>query len=263
MLIGRFLFIIPLLAVAGSLARKKVVPASAGTLPTHGPLFVGLLVGVGDHRRRADVLPGALARSDRRAFPDAQRQALLHAAVPGLELNACCDGTSQQPPPVDTTALLPKKLVRARPLFDPPIVRRAIRDSFVKLNPVTLMKNPVMFVVEVGAALTTVLLVRDIASRRRRISASRCRSRSGSGSRCCSPTSPKRWPKARGKAQADTLRKTKTDTIGQPRCKNGGKSRQVAASQLRAGDVVVCERRRHHSRRRRGDRRHRDASTNR
>jgi potassium-transporting ATPase potassium-binding subunit len=46
MLIGRFLMIIPLLAVAGSLARKKVVPASAGTLPTNGALFVGLLVGV-------------------------------------------------------------------------------------------------------------------------------------------------------------------------------------------------------------------------
>ncbi len=46
MLIGRFLMIIPLLAVAGSLAQKKLVPASAGTLPTSGPLFVGLLVGV-------------------------------------------------------------------------------------------------------------------------------------------------------------------------------------------------------------------------
>jgi K+-transporting ATPase ATPase A chain len=46
MLTGRFLMIIPLLAVAGSLARKKLVPASAGTLPTNGPLFVGLLVGV-------------------------------------------------------------------------------------------------------------------------------------------------------------------------------------------------------------------------
>jgi K+-transporting ATPase ATPase A chain len=44
MLFGRFLFIIPALAIAGSLASKKVVPTSAGTLPTHGPLFVGLLV---------------------------------------------------------------------------------------------------------------------------------------------------------------------------------------------------------------------------
>lgn len=45
MLIGRYLFLLPLLAVAGSLAAKKVVPASSGTFPTHGPLFVGLLVG--------------------------------------------------------------------------------------------------------------------------------------------------------------------------------------------------------------------------
>jgi K+-transporting ATPase ATPase A chain len=44
MLFGRFLFIIPTLAAAGSLARKKIVPTSAGTLPTHGPLFVALLV---------------------------------------------------------------------------------------------------------------------------------------------------------------------------------------------------------------------------
>jgi K+-transporting ATPase ATPase A chain len=46
MLIGRFLMIIPLLAVAGSLAQKKLVPVSAGTLPTNSVLFVGLLVGV-------------------------------------------------------------------------------------------------------------------------------------------------------------------------------------------------------------------------
>ncbi len=44
MLFGRFLFIIPALAIAGSLAGKKMVPLSAGTLPTHGPLFVSLLV---------------------------------------------------------------------------------------------------------------------------------------------------------------------------------------------------------------------------
>jgi K+-transporting ATPase ATPase A chain len=46
MLIGRFMMLLPLLAVAGSLAAKKQVPVSAGTFPTHGPLFVGLLVGV-------------------------------------------------------------------------------------------------------------------------------------------------------------------------------------------------------------------------
>ncbi len=46
MLIGRFLMIVPMMAVAGALAGKKIVPASAGTFPTHGALFVGLLVGV-------------------------------------------------------------------------------------------------------------------------------------------------------------------------------------------------------------------------
>jgi K+-transporting ATPase ATPase A chain len=46
MLVGRFMMLLPLLAIAGSLAAKKQVPVSAGTFPTHGPLFVGLLVGV-------------------------------------------------------------------------------------------------------------------------------------------------------------------------------------------------------------------------
>lgn len=46
MLIGRFAFIVPMMAVAGALARKKIVPASAGTFPTTGPIFVTLLVGV-------------------------------------------------------------------------------------------------------------------------------------------------------------------------------------------------------------------------
>ena len=45
MLVGRFLFLIPILAAAGSLAAKKKVPVTSGTFPTHGPLFVGLLVG--------------------------------------------------------------------------------------------------------------------------------------------------------------------------------------------------------------------------
>ncbi len=45
MLIGRFIFLIPILAAAGSLAAKKKVPFTSGTFPTHGPLFVGLLIG--------------------------------------------------------------------------------------------------------------------------------------------------------------------------------------------------------------------------
>ena len=45
MLVGRFMFLLPLLAAAGSLAAKKRIPVTTGTLPTHGGLFVGLLVG--------------------------------------------------------------------------------------------------------------------------------------------------------------------------------------------------------------------------
>ncbi len=46
MLFARYWLAIPVLAIAGSLARKKIVPAGPGTLPTHTPLFVVLLVGV-------------------------------------------------------------------------------------------------------------------------------------------------------------------------------------------------------------------------
>jgi K+-transporting ATPase ATPase A chain len=45
MFVGRYWLIVPALAIAGSLGRKKAIPASPGTLPTHGPLFVTLLVG--------------------------------------------------------------------------------------------------------------------------------------------------------------------------------------------------------------------------
>lgn len=54
MLFARYWIIVPILAIAGSLARKKVVPVGAGTLPTHTPLFVALLIGV-------VIIVGALA----------------------------------------------------------------------------------------------------------------------------------------------------------------------------------------------------------
>src|SRR5438445_12313333 len=59
----------------------------------------------------------------------------------------------------EATQLISKG-VRARPLFDPEILRRATKDSFLKLNPRMVAKNPVMFVVEVGAALTTVFVIK-------------------------------------------------------------------------------------------------------
>src|SRR5579859_7148131 len=60
----------------------------------------------------------------------------------------------------DPAALISRG-ARSRPLFDPEILKRAVRESFVKLNPLLVAKNPVMFVVEVGAALTTGIVIRD------------------------------------------------------------------------------------------------------
>ena len=148
--------------------------------------------------------------------------------------------TVSPPMPIDDeTTLLPKKLVRARPLFDPEIVKRAITESFVKLNPLAVAKKPVMFVVEVGAAITTVFVVRDILI-------------GASGLGFSVQIALWLWftvvfanfaeamAEARGKAQADTLRKTKTDSMAK---RLGGKDRieHVQASRLRAGDVVMCE----------------------
>ncbi|HLY63474.1 MAG TPA: potassium-transporting ATPase subunit KdpB [Terriglobia bacterium] len=148
--------------------------------------------------------------------------------------------TLQTPTPVeDAVTLLPKKLARARPLFDPEIVKRATKESFIKLNPAVVIKNPVMFVVEVGAALTTVFLVRDLI-------------RGGSEIGFQFQIALWLWftvvfanfaeamAEARGKAQADTLRKTKTDALGR-RIDCDGKMEVIPASKLRAGDIVICE----------------------
>ncbi len=80
-----------------------------------------------------------------------------------------------------SSATSTKKLTQARPLFDPEILRRALKDCVIKLNPVTLAKNPVIFVVEVGALVTTIFLVRDLFANAANTGFSRYRSRCGSG----------------------------------------------------------------------------------
>src|ERR1700741_269645 len=144
-------------------------------------------------------------------------------------------------PQDDPTSLLPKKLARSRPLFDPEIVNRAIRASFGKLNPVTLLKNPVMFVVEVGAALTTVFLIRDLAI-------------GAAGIGFTLQISLWLWftvlfanfaeamAEGRGKAPADTLRKSRVETkarrLRDPA--DRGDFVEVAGTELRMGDVILC-----------------------
>ena len=74
MLIGRFLMIVPMLAVAGSLAAKKIVPPSAGTFPTDGGAVRRPADRRDPDRRRSHLFPRARARPHRRAFRDAGRQ---------------------------------------------------------------------------------------------------------------------------------------------------------------------------------------------
>jgi K+-transporting ATPase ATPase B chain len=135
-------------------------------------------------------------------------------------------------------SLIPKKLVRARPLFDPEILRRALKDSVLKLNPVTLMKNPVIFVVEVGAALVLLFLIRDIATGRGDIEFE-LQIDLWLWFTVLFATFAEAMAEARGKAQAESLRKTKTDTIAN-RVVEGGRIDRISSSKLRAGDVVLC-----------------------
>jgi len=129
---------------------------------------------------------------------------------------------------------------KRRPLFDPPIVRRAIGDSFTKLHPRLLAKNPVMLVVGVGAVLTTFFLVRDLAT--------------GATARALLfeaqiaiwlwftvlfANFAEAMAEGRGKAQADSLRRLKTETNAR---REVGKGLEVVpATALRLGDVVRVE----------------------
>jgi K+-transporting ATPase ATPase B chain len=132
-----------------------------------------------------------------------------------------------------------------RPLFDPPIVKRAIKDAFIKLDPRQVARNPVMFVVEVGSALTTYFVLRDIAR--------------GDTSHLLFTIQITLWlwftvlfanfaeamAEGRGKAQADTLRKAKTETVAHLIVGDLGtgieniKTTITPAPQLRKGDVVL------------------------
>lgn len=128
---------------------------------------------------------------------------------------------------------------KQKKIFDPAIVKRALVDALKKLDPRVLWKNPVMFVVEVGAVLTTGSWINEMASK--------------SGDPTFSglisawlwftvyfATFAEAMAEGRGKAQADALRKTKTDTMAKLMGKDGSIS-QVNATMLRKGDIVLVE----------------------
>jgi K+-transporting ATPase ATPase B chain len=132
--------------------------------------------------------------------------------------------------------------LQERSLFDPEIVRPAIWESFRKLVPQHVIKNPVMFVVEIGSVLTTLILVRDLFAP--------------------TPGSQPLWftfnvsfwlwftvvfanfaeavAEGRGKAQAAFLRRMRQETTAR-RLVNGHREEVVPASALRKGDTVVVE----------------------
>jgi len=128
-------------------------------------------------------------------------------------------------------------------MFDPAIVRAAVKDSFTKLDPRTLYKNPVMFVVAIGSLLTTILLVRDIAAGET----------TGSPLWFTSAVTLWLWftvvfanfaeavAEGRGKAQADTLRKMRQDTVARRVVTGQAEPETIPASQLRKDDLVVIE----------------------
>ncbi|MFI1945163.1 potassium-transporting ATPase subunit KdpB [Streptomyces virginiae] len=120
-------------------------------------------------------------------------------------------------------------------LFDPEALLKSFPDAVRKLDPRIMIKSPVMFVVLIGSVVTTVLAIAD-------------------------PTNWFGWAitvwlwlttifanlaeavaEGRGKAQADTLRKAKTDTVARRLGQDGRREEQVPGTDLKIGDLVVCE----------------------
>jgi K+-transporting ATPase ATPase B chain len=134
----------------------------------------------------------------------------------------------------------PRRPKRSSSLFDRAILRRAVRDSFVKLDPRLMARNPVMFVVEVGSVLTLLLFLRDL------------RTATAADNVFVGSVSAWLWftmlfanfaeavAEGRGKAQADTLRKTRSETVAFVRQPDGA-VRPTPSSQLQLGDCCVVE----------------------
>jgi K+-transporting ATPase ATPase B chain len=134
---------------------------------------------------------------------------------------------------------------RNRGIFEPKLLRGALGPAVRKMNPRQLAKNPVMFVVEVTAALVTVILVSDVVGLSKAAANEVGR---GTGFELqiavwlwftvYFATYAEALAEARGKAQAATLRKTRSETRAHRRCEDGSLE-DVGSSALRAGDVIV------------------------
>src|SRR6266446_2435149 len=113
------------------------------------------------------------------------------------------------------------------------IVRRAIGDSFLKLNPRTMMGNPVMFVVEIGSVITTVLLFKGGAAFKFNLQITLWL-----WFTVVFANFAEAMAEGRGKAQADSLRKARSETVAN-RILGQGQLEKIASSKLRSCDTVV------------------------
>ena len=132
--------------------------------------------------------------------------------------------------------------VKARKLFDPPIVKRAILDSFLKLDPRLQIRNPVMFVVFIGSILTTALIFAgEVGISRGFIIGVTV----WLWFTVLFANFAEAMAEGRGKAQADTLRRARRDTpakkLRSGDATYGAKYETVSAATLRRGDVVLVE----------------------
>ncbi len=159
------------------------------------------------------------------------------SSQPGAALPAPEPRAAEARPKADADLL--SRGARARPLLDAEILRRAARESLVKLDPRRVARNPVMFVVEAGAALTTVFVARDAAAGAPHVFFG-VQIALWLWFTVLFANFAEAMAAARGKAQADNLRRTKSDTFAR-RLLAGDRFEMVPGSQLRAGDVVWCE----------------------
>jgi potassium-transporting ATPase ATP-binding subunit len=122
---------------------------------------------------------------------------------------------------------------KSKSLWDAKIIRRALVDSVVKLDPRTMMKNPVMFVVEVGSVVTTLLLFRQTQSFGFNLQITLWL-----WFTVLFANFAEAMAEGRGKAQADTLRKARSETEAK-RLLPSGCTETVPSAKLRSGDVVM------------------------
>jgi K+-transporting ATPase ATPase B chain len=133
--------------------------------------------------------------------------------------------------------------LKARPLFDPPIVRRAMVDAFKKLDPRRQVRNPVMFTVLVGSVLTTILGVQALFVGGSESPAFILGVSAWLWFTVLFANFAEAMAEGRGKAQADSLRQARREVVAkklaEPR--HGAQHCPVSASSLRKGDVVLVE----------------------